>query len=603
MKGGKGAYPGADFGKPKGGKGKDKGKENPVDVKACKEAAERLNKVHDGIQDIVKDLGALGTRAGEPAMEIAQAGHALSKRTTARAGANFDFHRQQAAVIREVAEKTQKALDSVEIIVLEANDLLGKLEEASKNFADAMQKMAPLITRLEFQRRVQKLIEDVAGHDRMISHTKEMMEQTKPLLESAREDQQVSSATAVSQRVQMTVGQGSKVAQTLLSMSTHAQHAAPAVQTSVGPAVGPAGKGKPAAAVVIDIPVLPGPERERLPLDEHANKIIKACKMDPVTLIQGETGSGKSSRVPQYIYHCCGTVPEANIVMTQPRRLACVTLAQRIAEEMGESTVGGLVGYRISGDSFTNPRTRIMLVTTGYLLQVLVSDPTYIHRFTHVILDEVHERAIDSDLLSMVLKLQMHHQQTFKLVIMSATLQGGMFAEYFARENKIPQQIFVGVKRFAVEYAYLDDLINISTTLGPELAVTSMDVLRSKTGLYLSPLAITNVNEAMARFNASAAALQKRQGMLAMGQNAAMAAMQMHEDAETEFWRLNQGELRCSRVSTNSFSSWCGSSVALGRRSWCSSRASARSRRCTRLSPCSRKARLSRWVRDFTLRA
>merc|ERR1719482_1654067 len=76
-----------------------------------------------------------------------------------------------------------------------------------------------------------------------------------------------------------------------------------------------------------------------------------------------------------------------------------------------------------------------------------------------------------------------------------------------------------------------------------------MDVLRSKTGLYLSPLAITNVNEAMARFNASATALQKKQGMLAMGQNAAMAAMQMHEDAENEFWRLNQGD---SKADSNS---------------------------------------------------
>eukprot|EP00435_Cladocopium_sp_Y103_P068990 s220_g32.t1 len=89
-------------------------------------------------------------------------------------------------------------------------------------------------------------------------------------------------------------------------------------------------------------------------------------------------------------------------------------------------------------------RTKLVYVTTGYLLQVLVNNPEQISSYSHLILDEVHERDVDSDLLSLVVKLQMSGYD-FKLVIMSATLQGDLFTRYFS-EKKI-KTIFVGVKR------------------------------------------------------------------------------------------------------------------------------------------------------------
>eukprot|EP00439_Symbiodinium_sp_Y106_P037145 s781_g4.t1 len=121
-------------------------------------------------------------------------------------------------------------------------------------------------------------------------------------------------------------------------------------------------------------------------------------------------------------------------------------------------TVGDSIGYKISGDSKVRPgRTKLVYVTTGYLLQVLVNNPEQISSYTHLILDEVHERDVDSDLLSLVVKLQMSGYG-FKLVIMSATLQGDLFTRYFS-EKKI-KTIFVGVKRYPVEVVHIEQLLD-----------------------------------------------------------------------------------------------------------------------------------------------
>ncbi|CAE8631219.1 unnamed protein product [Polarella glacialis] len=161
---------------------------------------------------------------------------------------------------------------------------------------------------------------------------------------------------------------------------------------------------------------------------------------------------------------------------------------------MGGSTVGGLVGYKVSGDSAVDSRrTRLLFVTTGYLLQVLVNDPGQIHRFSHIILDEAHERSVDADLLSLVLKLQLQHKMAdFKVIVMSATLQGGIFARYFQDEgdrSSPPPPIFVGVKRYHLDILYLDDLPALKSIVDrQELAVGASSqwvlvAILSRTGL------------------------------------------------------------------------------------------------------------------------
>merc|ERR1719399_1055962 len=115
------------------------------------------------------------------------------------------------------------------------------------------------------------------------------------------------------------------------------------------------------------------------------------------------------------------------IVVTQPRRMAAITLARRVADELGED-IGKTVGYKISGDTVSG---KLCFATTGFLLQVLVNRPEEFGTYTHVILDEVHERSVDADLLTMLLKLLMQCYPDVKLIVMSATLQAKLFAEYF----------------------------------------------------------------------------------------------------------------------------------------------------------------------------
>ncbi|CAJ1421592.1 unnamed protein product [Effrenium voratum] len=218
-------------------------------------------------------------------------------------------------------------------------------------------------------------------------------------------------------QVKMTVAEATAGAALVFQAVQLAQQAAPAIRTATGDG-GSDGSGffsfSSTKAVITTVQKpLPGPEREAMPIDEHRDEIVRTIRERRVTCIQGETGCGKSSRVPQYVYHLCRQPPkrpgdpERVIVCTQPRRLAALTLAQRVAKEMGEQSIGSLVGFRISGESvFDFRRTKILFVTTGYLLQVLVNDPGQIHRYSHIILDEAHERSVDADLLSLVLKLQ-----------------------------------------------------------------------------------------------------------------------------------------------------------------------------------------------------
>ncbi|CAK0897783.1 unnamed protein product [Prorocentrum cordatum] len=209
-----------------------------------------------------------------------------------------------------------------------------------------------------------------------------------------------------------------------------------------------------------------GAAGDELPIDEHRDKILKHIENYRVTCIQGETGCGKSTRVPVYVMEDYFEKKKAGklksedtfmVLCTQPRRIACISLANRVASCMREK-VGESIGYKISGDSNVRPgRTKMVYVTTGYLLQVLVNNPDQIRSYSHLILDEVHERDVDSDLLSLVVKLQMTGYN-FKLVIMSATLQGDLFTRYFS-DKKI-KTIFVGVKRYPVEVVYVEQLLD-----------------------------------------------------------------------------------------------------------------------------------------------
>jgi HrpA-like RNA helicase len=107
-------------------------------------------------------------------------------------------------------------------------------------------------------------------------------------------------------------------------------------------------------------------------------------------VIEGETGCGKTTQVPKYILNA---QPDSKIIVTQPRRLAAVMVAKRVAYETN-SKLGERVGYHIGMDCCATDKTKITYVTNGIFLQKLTNDPDFLKSYTHFIFDEIHERGL-----------------------------------------------------------------------------------------------------------------------------------------------------------------------------------------------------------------
>ena len=166
-----------------------------------------------------------------------------------------------------------------------------------------------------------------------------------------------------------------------------------------------------------------GPEaatRLSLPVYSHRAAILEALEAE-VSIIEGETGSGKTTQVPQYLLEAAASAgTHVNVICTQPRRISATSVASRVAAERGES-VGRSVGYKIRLESVSSSATRILFVTTGVLLRRLSEDPL-LAGVSHVVVDEVHERSLDSDFLLVLLRDVLPHRPTLRVVLMSATL-------------------------------------------------------------------------------------------------------------------------------------------------------------------------------------
>ena len=148
--------------------------------------------------------------------------------------------------------------------------------------------------------------------------------------------------------------------------------------------------------------------REQLPMWGAQGELVAAVETAQVVLVVGETGSGKSTQVPQFIldeYLQAGRGAECNIICTQPRRIAAISLAHRIAAERAEKcgVPGSHVGYHIRLEAAAAPSTRLMLCTTGILLRRMQGDPL-LTGVSHVIIDEVHERDVNIDFLLLLLR-------------------------------------------------------------------------------------------------------------------------------------------------------------------------------------------------------
>jgi len=172
-------------------------------------------------------------------------------------------------------------------------------------------------------------------------------------------------------------------------------------------------------------------QRLLLPIYKHKRQILYALETHHVVVIVGETGSGKSTQIPQYLYENGWSDRGFQIVCTQPRRIAAQTLAQRVATEVG-CPLGQEVGYTVRFDNVTSDTTtRIKYVTDGMLLREATLTDPLLSRYSVIMVDEAHERNLNSDALLGILKKIRRKRKDLRIVVCSATIDAQAFLDYF----------------------------------------------------------------------------------------------------------------------------------------------------------------------------
>ncbi|XP_043909977.1 ATP-dependent RNA helicase DHX33 [Protopterus annectens] len=178
-------------------------------------------------------------------------------------------------------------------------------------------------------------------------------------------------------------------------------------------------------------------QRRSLPIHQARIQLINQLRQLDCAVLIGETGSGKTTQVPQYLFEA-GIGRQGIVGITQPRRVAALSLAARVAEEK-KTELGKLVGYTVRFEDATSDETKIKFLTDGMLLREAIGDPL-LRRYSVVILDEAHERTVHTDVLFGVVKAAQRKRKDLdkpplKVLIMSATVDVDLFSQYF---NKAP---------------------------------------------------------------------------------------------------------------------------------------------------------------------
>ncbi|CAI5711626.1 unnamed protein product [Hyaloperonospora brassicae] len=189
--------------------------------------------------------------------------------------------------------------------------------------------------------------------------------------------------------------------------------------------------------------------RQRLPIYAHRNTIVEAVKSNQVIILVGETGSGKTTQIPQYIWE--NDRVHARVAITQPRRVAAITVAQRVCEEANRGPLGDSVGYCVRFDDTTSTNTRLKFMTDGMLVREALLSPT-LERYSVVVLDEAHERTLQTDILFGIVKRAMLKRKDLKVVVMSATLDVALFQNFF--ESFKPSVLQIPGRMFQVDVFY-----------------------------------------------------------------------------------------------------------------------------------------------------
>ena len=186
--------------------------------------------------------------------------------------------------------------------------------------------------------------------------------------------------------------------------------------------------------------------RKKLPVYPYREEFLMALKEHQVLVLVGETGSGKTTQIPQYL-HEVGYSDLGKIGCTQPRRVAAMSVASRVAEEMNV-LVGHEVGYSIRFENCTSKKTVIQYMTDGMLLREFLTEPD-LKSYSCLIIDEAHERTLHTDILFGLVKDVARFRDDLKLIISSATLDAEKFSKYF--DNAYSLKIATGQRVMSLQ--------------------------------------------------------------------------------------------------------------------------------------------------------
>eukprot|EP00026_Physarum_polycephalum_P000677 Phypoly_transcript_00678.p1 GENE.Phypoly_transcript_00678~~Phypoly_transcript_00678.p1 ORF type:complete len:1395 (+),score=271.52 Phypoly_transcript_00678:28-4212(+) len=197
-------------------------------------------------------------------------------------------------------------------------------------------------------------------------------------------------------------------------------------------------------------------KRTQLPAFQMREEVLQTIRNNQVVVITGETGCGKTTQVPQFVMDdmiLSGKGAQCNMIITQPRRISAMSVADRIAEERSVK-VGQEVGYQIRLEAKRTNKTRLLLCTTGIVLRKMQGH-SKLEGISHLVVDEVHERNLDDDFLLIILRDLLPSRPDLKVILMSATLNAELFAAYF---GNCPMLHIPG-RAYPVKELFLEDVL------------------------------------------------------------------------------------------------------------------------------------------------